>query len=328
MILTITPNPTIDRVYYLPELKPDWVHRATREVATPSGKGVDVSMIVHLLDEPTLALGFNAGLTGQLLAGMLERMGVPHDFVEAAGETRTVPVLVNEKTGEEYTITAPTLSANAANLDQLLAQLDKYAPDAWGLVCAGSLCQGLPTDTYAQLLRRARHHGLTTLLDASGASLRYGLAGLPHILKINSVELAMLDAGFAAQSAAITATQDVVNILPEFAAQLQTRLGTLASDAIIISMGKRGALAVTTEGKFYARALDVPVQVTNGAGDAMDAGIMLTLWRGNTWLEALRLGTAAAGAAVMYEGTGGCDPKQVWKLLPQVWVEKLGEEAD
>ena len=323
MILTITPNPTIDRVYYLPEVKPDWVHRATREVATPSGKGVDVSMILHLLGEPTMALGFNAGLTGQQLAGMLDEMGVPHDFVAADGETRTVPVLVDQKTGAEYTITAPTLTANEASLGQLLARLDRYALDAWGLVCAGSLCQGLPVDAYAQILRRARRHGLITLLDVSGDSLRYGLAGLPHILKINQVELAMLDAEFAEMPDAIAATTDVVDLLSAYAVRLQSRLDTLASDAIVISMGKQGAFAVTVEGSYYARALNVPVQVTNGAGDAMDAGILLMRWQGKGWLDALRLGTAAAGAAVMHDGTGGCDPAQVWALLPQVQAERL-----
>ena len=81
MILTLTANPTIDRVYYQPKLEPNTVHRATKEVSSASGKGVDVSIILTLLDEPTVALGLNAGHMGQVLVGLLDDANVPHDFV-------------------------------------------------------------------------------------------------------------------------------------------------------------------------------------------------------------------------------------------------------
>lgn len=324
MLITITPNPTIDRVYYLPSLVPNTVHRALKEVATPSGKGIDASIILHLLGHSTVALGFAAGHMGGVLASLMDDLGVPYHFIEAEGETRTVPVLIDAASGNEYTITAPTLRAGPCHLTQLLEKLTHYASNAWGLICAGSLPSGMPADSYAQLLHRARELGLITLLDVGGESLKQGVAGLPGYLKINLSELVALDAEFSPYAAHVAEGGERPTGLCEFATALAERLGRLASDAIIISMGKRGALAATREGAWYTAALHVPIGVTTGAGDAMDAGIMLAREAGEAWPEALRWGTALAAAAVMHDGTAGCDPTVVPALLERVQVETIG----
>lgn len=323
MIITLTPNPTIDRVYYLPALQPDTVHRAIQEVASPSGKGVDASIILRLLNEPTVALGFIAGQMGNVLTRYLDELDVAHDFVSAIGETRTVPVLVDQATGQEYTITAPTLEANAEHFTALLERLRVHATRGWGLIAAGSLPSGVPKDGYAQIVARAKSAGLITLLDTSGDSLRHGVTALPHILKINQMELADINADFADFAEQITTAHGKPTILPQFAEALQGELGVLASDAIVISMGKRGVLAVTKQGTTYAGALNVSTKVTNGAGDAMDTGIMLALKRGQSWPEGLRLGTAMAAAAVMHEATAGLDPALIEPLSKQVVIESI-----
>lgn len=324
MIITLTPNPTIDRVYYLPALVAGTVHRALKEAASPSGKGIDASIILALLDEPTIALGFKAGRMGQVLEGYLDDLGVSYRFVEADGETRTVPVLVDQDKKVEYTITAPTLRATETQFEQLLALISQQVAGSWGLIAAGSLPPGVPKDGYAQVVQLARQAGVITLLDTSGDSLRHGIMGLPSILKINHMELADMDARFEQMAAGISRACGRPHNLTALATTLQSQIGTLASEAVIISMGTNGALAVTEAEAIYAAALQVPVKVTNGAGDAMDTGIMLSRQRGQSWSEALALGTAMAAAAVMHEATAGLNPQDVEELLPQVEVEWVG----
>jgi len=95
MILTLTPNPTIDRAIFVRGFRLNAVVRAERETVTPSGKGVDASLVLRELGGDTLALGLNAGWTGRLLAGMLDERGIAHELVPADGETRTATVLVD-----------------------------------------------------------------------------------------------------------------------------------------------------------------------------------------------------------------------------------------
>ena len=326
MILTLTPNPTIDRTTFVRNFRLGTVVRAEREVVTPSGKGVDASLVVHELGGDTVALGLNAGLTGRLLAFMLDRWGIAHDFCVAEGETRMSTVLVDIAAGEQSTISTATLAATEAHLALLCDVMDRYAGRAWGLICGGSLPPGLPHDAYACVLRHARRLGMMTLLDTSGDALCYGVAGLPHVLKVNRHELATLDTEIERVDGDNTA------VIHSLARRLAGFLGQWASDALVVTLGRQGALAVAKDGACFARPPGVPSSNTAGAGDALSGGLMLARSRGDGWPAALVLGTAAAASVVMNEGTAVCRRDQVWSLLPQVRVRQIeattGQESE
>jgi 1-phosphofructokinase family hexose kinase len=310
MILTLTPNPTIDRVIFCRNFSLGRVVRAEGESITPCGKGVAASVVIHELGGDTVALGLKAGITGDLHTALLDGLGVEHDLVPAQGETRTMVVLVDLAVNQQSSISAPTLRATGAHMSELVARLEVYAGGAWGLICAGSLPPGLPMDSYTQLLQWARQRGLVTLLDSSGEALHRGVAGLPHILKVNRRELAALDPGAPTN-------------LEQLAAMLAPRLGRWATEGLIVTLGERGTIAVTNEGCYHALPPRVPVVNTAGAGDALAGGTMLARSRGSDWPAALALGTAAGASVVMNEGTAICRRKEVEELLPQVRIEEL-----
>lgn len=322
MILTLTPNPTVDRAVFVRGFRLGAVVRAERVVVTPSGKGVDASLVIHELGGDTIALGLNAGLTGRLLADLLDERQVAHDLSAAHGETRSALVLIDLQAGQQSTISASTLSAGPEHLDALLDRLTRHAAGAWGLVCGGSLPPGLAPDSYARLLRHARSLGLFTLLDTSGDALRQGIAGLPHVLKVNREELSILDRSSA--TADSPGEDDPAGVAGSLAAPLAHRLGEWASDALVITLGRQGCVAVTGEGSFFAVPPPVAVVNTAGAGDALNGGLMLARSRGEGWPAALALGTAAAASVVMNEGTAICRREQVDSLLPRVRVQCVG----
>jgi len=196
--------------------------------------------------------------------------------------------------------------------------VDRHACQSWGLICAGSLPPGLPKDSYVHLIRSARARGLTTMLATSSTALQLGVGGLPHILKINLDELRALDP-LPRMEALSLASVDAAR----FSQRLVGRLGEWASEAIVITLGRQGAMAVTPEGAYRVCPPQVPVVNTAGAGDALDAGIMLARSRGADWPAALALGTAAAASVVMNEGTAICRRDQVEELLPRVQVDAL-----
>jgi fructose-1-phosphate kinase PfkB-like protein len=231
-----------------------------------------------------------------------------------------VSVLITDMTdGRQSTVIAPTLHAGPEHVDQLLAQVFYHASQSWGLVCAGSLPPGLPTDAWASLIKAGRDLRLVTLLDSSGDGLRRGVAGLPHILKINGRELADL----ARDDTEALPAWSAPDKLADLAVALQARLGRWASDAIAITLGSQGALLVTGDAAYFAPIVKVPVVSPAGAGDAVAAGIMLARRRGQSWAEALALGVATAAAVVMNEGTADCSAEQVHTLLPQVEIRDL-----
>jgi 1-phosphofructokinase len=321
MILTVTPNPTIDRVIFVRGFQMGAVVRAESEMTTPSGKGVDASLVIHELGADTVALGLNAGLSGRWLCGLLDAWGVRHDFVDACGETRRSVVMVDRSTDEQSTISVSTLRAGPEHLDQLLSLLGGYADRAWGVILGGSLPLGLPLDSYAHLVRYAHARGLVTLLDSSGAALSQGVAGLPHVLKVNHEELAGLDACLAGRTPDARQKDALVKALVN-------RLGEWASEAVLVTWGARGVLAATREGSYHVLPPDVETVNTAGAGDAVSAGVMLARSQGADWPASLALGTAAAASVVMNQGTALCRLEEVEALLPQVRVERLTPSVD
>ena len=319
MILTITANPTIDRVIFVHNFAMQDIVRAEREVISPSGKGNDVALVLHALGAPTLAISLNAGYSGQMMTALMADRGLPCRWIAAGGETRFTAVIVDVADGRQSTILAPTLHAGPEHLEQLVSVVVEESSQSWGVVCAGSLPPGLPSMAWAELLQAGRAQGLITLLDSSGVGLRYGLAGLPHILKINGREL-----GELCQELDIALpTWHAPDALGELATFLHGRLGQWASDALVVTFGAQGALAVTVDEAIYAPAPQVPFVSAAGAGDAVAAGLMLARRRGQSWADALRLGVAAGSSVVMNEGTAVCTAAQVNDLLAQVQVREL-----
>jgi tagatose 6-phosphate kinase len=332
MILTVTPSPSIDRVLFVRNFRLGEIIRAEREVISPCGKGVIASMVIHALGGATVALGLKAGATGNLHSSLLKELGVPHDFIDAQGETRTLVVLVDLAVGRQSSISAPTLTATSDHFFQLMDLMERYADRARGVIFGGSLPPGFPPDSYVHLLRSAREKGLITLLDTSGDALRRGVGGLPHILKINQEELTSLapdllgEPGFSEPDES-SRNSDVALHVPgdivELAGKLITCFGEWASQALIITLGRRGAVAVTNEGIYYARPPAVPVVNTAGSGDAVSGGVLLARSQGADWPAALTLSLAAAASVVMNEGSGICLPSQVESLSRKVQVIRV-----
>lgn len=316
MILTLTLNPTIDHVFFVSNFRLGEIVRAQRETRTPSGKGIGCSLVVRELGGETVALGFSAGLAGDMLSAMLSEIDLTHRFIQTEGETRIATVLVDAATNQQSTISAATLHAAPQHLADLLLILQEYTGRAKGIICAGSLPPGLPDDSYRIVVEYARSLGLRTMLDTSGRALEQGIRGLPHILKVNDDELRSLDPGLSLSLATPDAAQRSL-------VRLSRMLGVWASDAIIVTLGSKGSLAVTWKKGYVVQPPEVAVVNTTGAGDALSAGVMLSLSREECWKQALVWGTAAAASVVMNEGTAICRRSQVEDLLEQVTIQEI-----
>jgi 6-phosphofructokinase 2 len=235
-------------------------------------------------------------------------------------------LLTDIDSGRQSTVLAHTLRGEAAHLPQLLNRIERYARQCWGVVCGGSIPPGLPAESYAAILDVAHQRGLISLLDSSGEGLRHGVARIPHILKVNAREMAELDERAIAHWQSMD-TQPATDGLPIdlhwLADYLIHKLGLWARQAIITTVGQRGALAVTEEGRYYAPALEVKVVSPAGAGDGVSAGLMLARHQGKGWRHAIAFGMATAAAVVSNPGTAECSPAEVNALLPQVEVYEL-----
>jgi 1-phosphofructokinase family hexose kinase len=306
-------------------------------VVGPSGKGVDASMVIHELGGETIALGLTAGFEGRHHSLLLDEWGVEHDFVTAEGYTREAFVLVDTAAGKQSTIASSTLIANPHQGAELMRRCETYSSHAWGAIFGGSLPAGLPDETYARWLSAAQDAGLVTLLDTSGEPLREGIRGRPHYLKVNLRELgALLESSATPEESSgsrrsLSGASLLVDeaaygsdeSLKELIERLSPGLGRWAQEAIIITLGAYGALALTMEGHYVAHPPEVEAVNTAGAGDALAGGLMLQRSRSEGWPRALQVGVAAAASVVTGPRTGVCRREEVEALAPQVTIRRI-----
>ncbi|GFN09624.1 hypothetical protein Smic_81800 [Streptomyces microflavus] len=189
MILTVTPNPSLDRTYELPELVRGTVLRATADRVDPGGKGVNVSRAVAAAGHRTVAVAPMGGPEGALLARLLGEHGIEAAGVPVTGSTRINITLVEpDSTLTKINAAGPELSAAEAE-DVLEAVRTRAAAADW-IACCGSLPRGLPPQWYAELVARSHRAGTRIALDTSGPALTAALREGPDVIKPNSQELA------------------------------------------------------------------------------------------------------------------------------------------
>ncbi|MBW8732314.1 MAG: 1-phosphofructokinase, partial [Terrabacter sp.] len=155
MIVTFTPNPSIDRAVLIDALRRGEVHRATSSRIDPGGKGVNVSRALAAQGGATVAVLPSGGPEGHLLEELLDAAGVDHVSVPVCGSVRmNISVLEPDGTTTKLNEPGPDLSAD--EVESLLATTLERADGAQWVVGCGSLPPGAPTDLYAGLVARVR----------------------------------------------------------------------------------------------------------------------------------------------------------------------------
>ena len=263
MIVTLTPNPGLDRTLQLDKLVRGSVNRAAGGRVDPGGKGINVSRALASHGIKTTAVVPLGGPDGSVLSELLAATGVTVRAVRVAGGTRT-NVTVAEPDGTTTKLNEPGPELSAAEIAELVATvLDAATPGTWVVGC-GSLPLGVPVTFYADLIAPLHARGAKVVIDSSGAAMRAVLAGtgdaLPDLIKPNLEEL----------MEAVGRRLPTLGAVVEAAQELRTR----GVATVLTSLGADGAVLVGAAGAVYGEArVDQPLS-TVGAGDALLAGYL------------------------------------------------------
>lgn len=279
MIVTLTPNPSVDRTVEVDQLVRGAVLRALSARVDAGGKGVNVARALAANGRPARAVLPSGGAEGAQLAALLSPQGVEVVLVPVAGAVRAnVSIVEPDGTVTKINEPGPVLSAEEVEA-MVAATLDATAGAAW-LAVSGSLPPGVPAGFYGRLIDALAATGVRIALDTSGEPFTHALADGPDVVKPNRHELA------EAVGQSIATIGDVVE-----AAQLLRAKG---AKTVLASLGADGAILVDGTGATHAEArVDVPRSAV-GAGDALLAGFLAAGGAGVPALvEALAWGAAA-----------------------------------
>jgi 1-phosphofructokinase len=278
VIVTMTPNPSVDRTVYVGRLVRGTVVRASRTAVHPSGKGVNVARALAAngaVAEAVLPLG---GQEGDQLARLLAEEGISYVPVPICGAIRVnVSVLEEDGTVTKLNEPGPELSEDEATA--LLDAAIRAASGADWIVGAGSLPRGAP-DLYLRLVERSHQAGVPVAIDTRGDLLGGVVAGGADLIKPNLPELAAAVGRWPATvGEAVRAARE---------------LADAGARCVLASLGPDGALLVQDGRAWHGEAEVRTVRSTVGAGDALLAGFLAG---GGHGPAALEQGLAWAAAA-------------------------------
>ena len=296
MIVTLTPNPSLDRTIELagPLARGD-VQRAVDAHQEPGGKGVNICRALEASGIDSLAILPGDPEDPVLLA--LAAQGIPHIGLPI-GATLRSNIAITEPDGTTTKVNEP---GPALTLDQQKALIELVLEKAEGaswLVLAGSLPPGVPDGFYADLTRelKARFgaNAPKVAIDSSGAPLAAAVAAGPDLLKPNADELAELTG---------ISDPDSLEADPHLAARAAHTLIDAGVGAVLATLGAKGALLVTAEGYWLATRPPIVAVSTVGAGDSSLAGFLLSDLAGASAPDCLRQAVAHGAAAASLPGS-------------------------
>lgn len=315
MIVTVTPNPSLDRTGVLDTpLKRGEVHRLAGVTTDPGGKGVNIARVVHQAGYPVTAVV--PADPGDPLLLALDALGLAYRQVATGAAVRT-NLAVTEPDGTTTKLNAAGAPLDARQAAALTRTVVESSVGAEWVSLSGSLPPGLDAGWYADTIRELRPLGARIAVDTSDAPLRALAAALPRaapdLIKPNSEELGQLAGTDGAMLEAAAAAGDYEAILTA-----SRRLNDLGIRAVLVTLGGAGAVLVTADAAWHATTPRVTVRSTVGAGDSALAGYLLADIDGCDASTRLRRAVAYGSAAASLAGTTLPAPDQVRDDLPVV----------
>lgn len=307
MILSVTPNPCVDKTVFIDEMKPGTFMRSAKYSCVPGGKGNNVARAVTALGRSAKAMVIVGSHTGAHVVDMIENDdGIPCVPVWVAAATRTITTVLEERVHRQTAFFEPGPRVTSEEAAQIEARFREAAIGAKVVTFNGTVPDPSIRGLYKSLIPVAKEHGAVTILDSHGPEFALGLEAVPYMVKPNVAE-AQKFAGFSLETDAAKWTAI-------------DRFHAAGVTLVVLSLGKRGAFVSRAGERFEAVPPAIAEVNPVGSGDALVAGFAIGLREGMPLEEMTRLGIAAGAANAMSWDIGHFTRAEVDRIIPQVQI--------
>lgn len=277
MILAAGLSPALQQILRFERFDVGEVNRAAEAHWCASGKVLNAGLALHQLGADVLTLSTLGGSTGQQIATEFESTGIASRWIQCESPTRICTTILDDATGQTTELVENTRPLSGAELDAFCTQFRSAAEDADVIVISGSSPDGVPKTIWRQLL-----DGIDkpTICDFRGEELLAVLETRPTLVKPNREELGRtLNRDLSDEAALLPAMRSV---------------NESGAEWVVITDGPRDVWMTSIEETI--RLTVPPIEVVNpiGCGDCLAAGFACGVSWGESPIDCLRLGIAAA----------------------------------
>jgi len=258
MIYTLTVNPAIDYVIGLDGFAEGKINRTKSENIYAGGKGINVSTVLKNLGINSIALGFVAGPTGNMLESMIADKGLSSRFIHARNGMTRINVKMNAGIETEINGSGPLIGTD--DIEKLYSELDELNRGD-NLIMSGSIPGCIEGNLYSKICERLSGKGIILVVDATKSLLMETLKYSPFLVKPNNHELGEMF------GVTIETFEDAI----KYAGELR-KLGAVN---VMVSMASMGAVLVDEYGETHICQAPTGTVVNSvGAGDTTVAAFI------------------------------------------------------
>ena len=309
MIVTVTPNASMDRTYLVEEFGIDRINRPLETWVCAGGKGINVARVLKELGRDALATGFVGGQTGDLIVRWLSTDGIKQDFLRVEQESRLCVKVMDPKNGTQTEINEKGPEIAEADLEAMKAKVDSLLPQCDFLMLCGNCPPGVPAGFYADLVRLAKLRGVRSIVDTSGDALREAVKASPMMVKPNVAELSQL------AGAELCTLEEILRAAKSLK---QFGIGITA-----VTMGRTGAIVTDGVQVWQATPPEISFASAVGSGDAFLAAFADSLQAAESLQDALAWATAAGAANATTYRAGFCSKESIMETRQGVTLSKV-----
>jgi fructose-1-phosphate kinase PfkB-like protein len=174
----------------------------------------------------------------------------------------------------------------------------------------GSVPPGVPSEFYARLVEAARKAHVPVMVDTDGEALERAIEAGPDIVTPNQQEAERL------LSRALITRSHFVDAV--------ARIKQMGAQSVILSLGARGAMAISREGSIYEITPPrVDALCPIGAGDALGAAYAWAIMERKEFVDAARWGVAAGTASARLPGISFASLEDTREVYGRVEVRRI-----
>jgi fructose-1-phosphate kinase PfkB-like protein len=294
MYLTVSMNPTLQKVLCFPSILTDRVNRSSRHRFDVAGKGLNVCRVLSQLGKPAIHLTPLGGDLRPLFLEMSRQEGLSVHWVESGSPIRFCYTLIDEGEGSVTEMIENAAEVEEGTEGRLREAYEKLLTDCETVIIAGTKAPGFSGELAPFMVRRAKEWGCRVALDLWGKDLLDSLPYNPDVIKPNFEEFAATFAPELAHCGDLAdegaAKETIIRICRELYAAY--RCDVVLTRGIkpvwFVSGGVFGEYPVTPAPR---------VANTTGSGDAFTAGLVSALDAGirAAVTEGVRCGALNAG---------------------------------
>lgn len=320
MLLTVTPNPCLERIVPLDSLAPGHTTRvdSSRIMEVAGGKGLNAARVASTCGTPSIATGWFGRDRRDWFEAQMQAANVEFVPVEVASATR----LATQYRLSDGAVTQAVEDGHALSLSDgtaLLKRVDELLPRARMMLLGGSYPPSADERfaLHASLLcAAAKRQGVPAFYDGSGRAWEIALRKSPPWCIAPNLEEAarLLRRPLSGEAGERRAIETILK---------------WGVQVVLLTCGERGAYLGTSAQTVFFSSPRVASVSSVGCGDALAGAFaskyLQLLDAPNAFArlqEAARWGIAAGAAQARSARTGAFGVAEIEALLPQVRVQQ------